>query len=163
MLQTTTRPRLDAATPPAPIQTGLVYACFHCGQTAASLTPWPVDHRNYSPLDDWASHIAYLRLTCGCKNLSRVAKLGDAITPLRFHENVQEFGSWRELVHANVEAVRVAVAYLAASIPEDERKSDPASRVVYGLLAGTLPPEQAIAQIRAMRLSAGQAGEGQHG
>ena len=117
---------------------------------------WPVDHRNYSPLDDWAEHIAYLRLTCGCKDVSRVAKFGDAITPLRFHENVREFGSWRELVYANVKAVREAVAFLAANVPEDARTSDPAARVVYGLLAGTLAPEQAIAQIRAMR-------EGRHG
>jgi hypothetical protein len=163
MLQAMIQPRLDAATPPANIQTGPVYVCFQCGQPVHSLTPWPVDHRNYSPLDDWAEHIAYLRLTCGCQNVSRVAKLGDAITPLRFHENVRDFGSWRECVYANIRAVREAVAFLAANVSEDERTSDPAARVVYGLLAGTLAPEQAIAQIRTMRLSGSQAGEGRHG
>jgi len=146
-----TRPRLDTATSAMPIQIGPVYVCFQCGQTAAGLDPWPINHGNPSPLDDWADHVASLRLTCGCKNASRVAMLGDAITPLCFHENVHGFGSWREFVYANVSRVREAVAFLAASVPENERTNDPAARVVYGLLAGTLAPEQAIARIRAMR------------
>ncbi len=150
MLQTTTRPRLDAATPPTPIQTGPVYACFHCGQTAASLTPWPVDYRNYSPLDDWAEHIAYLRLTCGCQNVNRVARLGDVIIPLEFNNDEKQFPAWRALVDHNIAAVRSALAAIAAAVPPEKRLNDPPTRIVLELLAGLLPPDKAIAQLRGL-------------
>ena len=68
---------MHTSTPP--VQTGPDYRCFTCGVPANGGHYWlPCG----SPLDVWAAHIFYLRLPCGCNH--RVARLGDAITPLVF-------------------------------------------------------------------------------
>jgi hypothetical protein len=62
-----------------PVQFGpaSAYRCFTCGAPAAGGHFWlPC----CSPLDNYADHIYYLRLPCACNH--RVARLGDAITPL---------------------------------------------------------------------------------
>ncbi len=145
MLDTTTLPRLDAAT--LRVQTGPVYHCFQCGQPALGLTHWTPCR---SPLDDWAEHIAYLRLTCGCQNVNRVARLGDVIIPLEFNNDEKQFPAWRALVDHNIAAVRSALAAIAAAVPPEKRVNDPSTRIVMELLAGLLPPDKAIAQLRGL-------------
>ncbi len=145
MLDTTTRPRLDVAA--LLVQTGPVYHCFRCGQPALGLIPWTPCR---SPLDDWAEHIAYLRLTCSCQKASRVARLGDVITPLEFNNDTKQFPAWRALVDHNIAAVRSALTAIAAAVPPNQRVNDPPMRIVMELLAGLLPPDKAVAQIRSL-------------
>lgn len=130
-----------------PIQAGPAYHCFRCGAPAHGLQPWlPCG----SPLDAWADHIAYLKLACACQKASRVARLDGWITPLAFHQDLDAFPSWAAFVDANVQAVRQAVASLAASIADEARALDTPARIVHQLLAGQLPPAEAVAQIRAL-------------
>ena len=137
-------PTLEAA---GPVQSGPPYHCFQCGTPARGCHLWlPCG----SPLDAWAEHIAYLQLTCGCANASRVARLGDWITPLAFHTDRGEFPSWAEFVEGNVQAVRQALERLAAAVPPDALTADAPTRIVRLVLAGQLPPAAAIAQIRAL-------------
>ncbi len=137
-------PTLEAA---GLMQSGPPYHCFKCGIPARGFHLWlPCG----SPLDAWAEHIAYLRLNCGCAQASRMAKLGDWITPLAFYTDRGDFLSWSEFVEANVQAVRQALALLAAAVPADALTADEPTRIVRLVLAGQLPPDAAIAQIRAL-------------
>ncbi|MBI3764147.1 MAG: hypothetical protein HY260_20085 [Chloroflexi bacterium] len=132
----------------APIQTGPIYSCFVCGGAADDLRHWL---RCGSHLDEWAEHIGYLSLPKACvlaRHPQRVARLGKAITPLEFDSNPAT--PFSERILANIAAIRAAVEYLAECIPPDERQHDPASRIIYRLLAGRLPPQAAIAEIRAL-------------
>lgn len=131
------------------VQTGPVYHCFVCGRPARGLRPWPVLPHHPCPLDDWADHVAYLELTCACPHThpscSRVARLGNAITPLAF---VNSDLPDQDRVTTNVTAVRQAVRMIAQVVPLDDWQVDPATRTVFALLAGTLSPESAIRAIR---------------
>ena len=147
MLTQTTTPAIAISA--VPVQRGPVYHCFECGQPAdGQLVLWLTNPASPSPLDDWAAHIAYMRLPC--KHSGRAAKLGDCLTPLSFIDPLTHPGGWRAGVMANVAAVQAALRHIAATIPADERAADPASRIVYTLLAGTLTPEEAIRQIRSI-------------
>ncbi len=86
-----------------PMQTGPVYVCFQCGAPASGGHYWlPCG----SPLDEYAEHIYYLRLPCRCNH--RVARLGDAITPLAF-VHLPDF--WAQIA-ANSAAIEQALAML---------------------------------------------------
>ena len=136
------------ATSHAPIQRGPVYCCFECGGDAdGQPVIWLTNPANPSPIDDWAAHIVYLRLPC--KHSGRAAKLGDCLTPLSFIDPHAHPNGWRAGVRANVAAVQTALAHIAATIPPDET-IDQASRIVYGLLAETISPEEGVRQIRAL-------------
>lgn len=141
-----------------PVQTGPVYHCFVCGQPARGLRPWPVVPLQPCALDDWADHVAYLELTCPCSHThpgcSRVARLGEAITPLAFADDDLPY---QDRVTANVTAVRKAVRLMAQVVPLDDRQTDPARRIVFALLAGTLSPEAAIRAIRELAHAPGPA------
>ncbi|MEK7326808.1 MAG: hypothetical protein AAB217_16310 [Chloroflexota bacterium] len=147
MLTQTTTPAIIISA--APVQRGPVYHCFECGQQAdGQLVTWRTHPSNPSLLDDLAEYIVYMRLPC--KHAGRAAKLGDCLTPLSFIDPHTHPDGWRAGVRANVAAVQTALRYIAATIPADERTVDPASRIVYTLLAGTLTPEEAIRQIRSI-------------
>lgn len=135
---------LEAA---GPVQGGPTYYCFRCGAESGGIHQW-VPCR--SLLDDWAEHIGYLRLSCGCKGASRVAKLGDWITPLSLYTDPAAFPCWSEFAEANVLAVRQAIAHLAAATPAEGLAADAPSRIVHQLLAGQVPPEAAVAEIQAL-------------
>lgn len=86
-----------------PVQTGPDYHCFQCGAPATGGHFWlPCG----SPLDDWAEHIFYLRTRCRCCH--RVARLGDAITPLAF----VRLPDFLAQIATNVAAVEQALAVL---------------------------------------------------
>lgn len=144
----TTLPRLDAAT--LPLQKGPAYTCFRCGLPARGITPWAASLTSPSPLDAWAGHIGYLKLNCSCPAASRVARLGGWITPLAFHTDLSAFPSWEAFVDANVQAVRQAVAAIAAAVPADDLALDAPTRIVHQVLAGLLAPAAAVAEIRAL-------------
>ena len=145
----TAAPTLAQAT--SPIQKGPVYHCFTCGAPALGLRTWAEMPKwdGYSPLDQWGEHIAYLTLpACPASHLHRVAKLENGITPLAFASH--SGSDWPRTVSANIQAVRDALAALAAAIPESERHTphDAAAHIVFSLMAGVMTPGAAIEKIR---------------
>jgi hypothetical protein len=144
----TAAPALAQAT--IPIQTGPVYHCFTCGAPAQGLRTWAEMPKwdGYSPLDEWGHHIAYLILpACPTSHLHRVAKLGDCITPLAFVQHAAH-GERHRTISANIQAIRDALAALAAAIPESGRNTDTAANIVLSLMAGLMTPAAAIEQIQ---------------
>lgn len=128
------------------IQIGPVYHCWTCGAPASGLLGWR-EAMCGAPtfLDDWADHIAYLRLPKSCDQAGhphRVARLGAAITPLRWDEDGP--------VEARVAAIRQALDDLVRQVGPRGAPEDPAASIVYRLLAGVLAPEVAIREIRAL-------------
>jgi hypothetical protein len=135
-----------------PIQTGPVYHCFTCGAVAQGLRTWADLPKwdGYSHPDAWGEHIAYLVLpACPASHIHRVAKLGECVTPLTFVQHTAR-GEWHKTVAANIQAIRDALAALAAAVPESERSAshDPAASIVLSLLAGLMTPAAAMDQIR---------------
>jgi hypothetical protein len=111
-----------------PVQYGPPYRCFRCGAPATIAHGWLVCG---SRLDAWREHIAYLQLTpvgwslrfqpqgvtCSCADVSRVVRVGHAITPLRFNNNQLDFPDWEAMVEHNVQQVAQAVELLMAQAP----------------------------------------------
>ena len=92
-----------------PIQTGpaSAYRCFTCGAPARGGHYWlPCG----SPLDAYAGHIFYLRLPCRCSH--RVARLGEAITPLVF----VRLPDFRARIAANTAAIEQALSVLRHAV-----------------------------------------------
>jgi hypothetical protein len=133
-----------------PLQTGPVYHCFTCGAKARGLVHWKPCN---SALDAWAKHIAYLNIPCACSG--RVARLGDVITPLRFFSDA-DIPDFRARVAANVEAVAAAVQHLVIAAPPADRTMDPVERIVREVLAGLIPPDEAIQRIRSLASAAAE-------
>jgi hypothetical protein len=92
---------------------------------------------NHSPLEAFADHIYYMRLTCG--HNPRCVRLGDAVSPLRpLDRSTQE----------NLACVREGLECLARSVPPDQRDQEPVSKTIYLLVAGRISPRSAIHQLR---------------
>jgi hypothetical protein len=124
-----------------PVQTGPVYHCFACSGPATLF-------QNFRPcgslLDQWSNHIWYLKLACKCN--PRVLRLGDCITPL--------IPSGPDgLTPGDIPLIRAGLEAIARAVRPEDRRIDPATRIVYSLLAGTLAPDQAIEQIQRMVMS----------
>ena len=115
MLVAHTLPLLNASVAVTVVQTGPAYRCPVCGQPVLGLDPWPVNPARPCRLDAWAAHIGYLRRACGCRTQGRVARLGDAITPLEFaYDYCLPF---ERRVEANVRALQAALALIASAAP----------------------------------------------
>ena len=94
-----------------PIQLGPDYACFTCGAPASGGHYWlPCN----SPLDAYSTNIFYLRLPCACCH--RVARLGDAITPLEF----VVLPDYRAQIAANIAAIERALDHTRQALLEPE-------------------------------------------
>lgn len=132
------------------IQVGPVYTCWVCGAPARGLRGFRETIGGPTVLDDWADHIAYLRLPESClrqHHPTRVARLGAAITPLVFHYDSNPYNP--EPVEERIRTIREAIARIAREYgPQGPPAADPAAGIVYRLLAGILAPEQAIREIR---------------
>jgi hypothetical protein len=124
-----------------PVQTGPLYHCFNCGAEgatfAACFTPCG------SALDPWSPYLWYLKLPCGCKNASRVVRLGDCIAPLAA-------GNPGGLTSADIPAIQAAVQAIVRVVPPDRQQFDPVTRTIYNLMAGTITPHEAIADLQAL-------------
>lgn len=128
-----------------PVQTGPLYKCFECG------LPMLVDLRfnqipmggGYSPLDEYQDHIWYATKDCKCQP-QRVVRLGDCIAPL------VPSGPRNTLTPTDIPAIRAALAAIASAVRAEDRTCDPAAKIVYALLTGSLSPEYAIEQIRVL-------------
>jgi len=119
-----------------PIQIGEPFQCWQCGAPDQGGTYLIIDH---SPLETFADHIYYMRLSCG--HNPRCLRLGDAVAPLRpLDRSIQQ----------NLECVRKGLQNLARSVPPDQRNQDPVSKVIYLLVAGRISPQTAINQLRFM-------------
>lgn len=127
--------------PSLPVQTGPDYHCFKCGAKGATLVAyfWPCG----SPLDAWSLYIWYLKLPCGCRHASRVVRLGDCIAPLAISDP-------SGLSPADIPAIQATLKAIACAIPPEQRQRDPATRIVYALLAGSVTPYAAIAELQAL-------------
>ena len=119
------------------------YTCPRCGAAIREILHY-TDNLNprsaWKPLDDYAEHLHYLNCTA-CDKCTRVARLGDAVLPFDWPENVDAEGEARTIAAVLAEIVqRVG----------PQGGTDPAASIVYRLLASTLAPEAAIREIRAL-------------
>ncbi len=140
---------MNMNTTPIPVQTGPLYKCFQCGQpmlVSLHFNQIPMGG-GYSPLDEFQDHIWYVTKDCKCQP-GRVVRLGDCIAPL------VPSGPRNTLTPADIPAIRAALAAIARAVRPEDRRCDPAARVVYLLLAGQMAPDKAIAEIRGMATSA---------
>lgn len=158
---TTTRP--PALLAPPPVQTGPAFHCWQCsapdagGHYSLALT----DPHMPQPLRDYMASVYYMRLACG--HNPRTVRLENAIAPLVF---VTAYGPadnhteplesldgedcadlYDRQVDENAARIRAGLALIIAATSPNERHADPAARIVYGLLAGTIAPAAAIRQI----------------
>ena len=115
---------------PAPVQTGEPFRCWECGSP---------DHGGMflviarSPLQAYADHIYYLRLTCG--HNPRCVRLGDAIAPLPpLDRSIEE----------NLASVRTALTGLVRALPPNTYDQDPVAKIIHLLIAGRIAPQTAI-------------------
>jgi hypothetical protein len=119
-----------------PVQIGEPFHCWECGAIDQGGMFLIIDH---SPLEAYANHVYYMRLTCGHNN--RCVRLGDAIAPLRpLDRSIDE----------NLACVREGLAYLAQAVPPDQQNQEPISKIVHLLVAGRISPQTAINQLRAL-------------
>jgi hypothetical protein len=118
---------------PTQVQIGEPFHCWECSAPDQGGMFLIIDH---SPLEAYANHIYYMRLTCGHNN--RCVRLGDAVAPLRpLDLSIGE----------NLACVRDGLARLAKAVPPDKQNQEPVSKIVYLLLAGRISPQSAINQL----------------
>lgn len=110
---------------------------FHCWECAAIDQGGMYLIIRQSPLERYAEHIYYLRLSC--RHNPRCVRLGDAILPLPPLDGTLE---------DNLAMVRSRLAALAAALAPAERSPEPVTRLVYQLLASRISPNQAIQQLQ---------------
>ena len=125
-----------------PTQVGPPWRCFECGAPASRLacyTEYTPAAAVPKPLDAWGAHIWYL-LGLTCNHSPRVARLGNAITPLVTYTD--DDNSER---HA-IARVREALAAIAAAHGPNSQR-DPAAAIVWQLVAGAITPTDAIREI----------------
>ncbi len=116
------------------VQIGEPFHCWECGASDQGGTYLIIDH---SPLEAFADHIYYMRLTCG--HNPRCVRLGDAVAPLRpLDRSIPE----------NLAVVRESLDNLARSVPPDQRDQEPVSKTIYLLVAGRISPHTAINRLR---------------
>ncbi len=117
---------------------------YHCPECWATVDAAHVlrysDYLNpraiWKPLDDYARHLDYINCpTCG--TCTRVARIGSAILPLDWPEDVDAAGEARIMAEA--------LAFLVNHVPE--ANEDRAARIVWRLLARQITPAAAIRAI----------------
>jgi len=126
------------------IQTGEPYHCPNCGAAIRNVlryTTYSSPREPRKPLDDFGEHLNYLSCD-NCHQCTRVARMGSAILPFEWPARVTSEGEARTIQAALTEIIR--------QVGPQGGSQDPAASIVYRLLAGTLAPEAAISQIRAI-------------
>jgi len=130
------------------IQTGPVYHCPQCGAACKGVNSAEQAHAPFGgvPLwmQDWADHVAYLDRPARCRRErhfgARVVRLGAAILSVDWPDRAPD--------EDKIAAIRQALDRIAHEIGPQGAPHDPAASIVYRLLAGVLPPQRAIADIR---------------
>jgi len=137
------------------VQTGPAYVCPGCGK--------PVDFArwsngvcmqpawNNSVSREWEGYVFYMRHVDrqdkSCEEKLRFARLGDCITPVVFTSEVEE-PNYDKRINKNIAEIRAALDVIAKAVRPEDRKNDTASKVVYGLMAGTMTPDAALSMLR---------------
>jgi hypothetical protein len=137
------------------VQTGPAYVCPACGK--------PIDFARWSngvcmqpawnnPASrEWEAYVYYMQHTDrqdkACKEVLRFVRLGDCITPVVF-TTAEEMPNYIKRINKNIDEVRAALAEIAKAVRPEDRENDAASKVVYGLMAGTLTPDAALSMLR---------------
>ena len=145
------------------VQTGPPWHCFECGAPATRLACYDEflpPNAIPKPVDRWGAHIWYLYLPAACRqagHVARVARLGDAITPLMLYDPSAPRATGKiEMIEREEQAIariREALARIAAAHGPNPQ-ADPTAAIVWKLIAGAITPEAAIAEIREMTQSA---------
>lgn len=126
----------------AAIQTGPVYRCWVCGRPARRIIPFREAMGGTTLLDKYADYIGYLDLDEHCRKAghpSRVARLGNAITPLVFPE--------RSSLEERIRAIQEAVECLTCWSTREETVQDRIIRLLYLVHVGAVLPEEAFQDI----------------
>lgn len=127
-------------------QIGPPWHCFECGAEVEDIDcylKYLSKKGTAKPLDTWGEHIWYLRLPAPCRQAGhtvRVARLGDAITPLITYED----GRGEDQAIANVREALATIAAVHGANPS----TDPAAKIVYRLVAGAITPGAAVEEVR---------------
>jgi len=138
------------------VQTGPDYVCPGCGKPI-DFSCWS-DGRYLQPewnniiSRDWEKYVFYMHhVDRGgdkmCKQNLRVVRLGDCITPVVFMSEA-EMPNYDERINEAVRRIRAALTEIAQAVRPEDRQNDLASKVVYGLMAGTLTPDMALDMLR---------------
>lgn len=137
------------------VQTGPAYVCPGCGK--------PIDFTRWSngvymqpnwnnPVSrEWEGYVYYMHhvdrgeeKTC---NPLRFVRLGDCIAPVVLTSET-EMPNYIQRINQNVREIRAALDEIAKAVRPEDRKNDVASKVVYGLMAGTMTPDAALSMLR---------------
>ncbi|MEK7441605.1 MAG: hypothetical protein AABZ78_12465 [Chloroflexota bacterium] len=138
------------------VQTGPAYVCPVCGKpidfarwsNGAYMQPnW-----NNAVSREWEAYVYYMRhVDRGeektCKEALRFVRLGDCITPIVFTPE-EETPNYNKRINEDVRRIRAALDVIAKAVRPEDQKNDVASKVVYGLLAGTMTPDAALEMLR---------------
>jgi hypothetical protein len=134
------------------IQRGPLYQCFTCGLPATLRASFAEGARRFraagygpSPLDEWGQHLWYFRKQCQCQPV-RVVRLGDCVMPLVPSDP-------EGLSPTDIPAIRAGLEAIARAVLPEDRCVDPATRIVYSLLAGVMTPDDAVQQIHRLGAS----------
>jgi len=136
-------------------QIGPPFYCFECNAPASRIvcyTTFLPPRTIPKPVDAWGAHIWYLYLPADCQAAGHrgcVARLGDAITPLVLYDDHGRIKTRTEALKCEEQAIRRVREALAAiaTMHGPNPQADPATAIVYKLVAGVLPPQAAIAGI----------------
>jgi hypothetical protein len=82
-----------------------------------------------------------------CGEVLRFVRLGDCITQLVLSSE-EAVSNYDERINKNVAEIRAALDEIAKAVRPEDRENDPASKVVYGLMAGTMTPDAALSMLR---------------
>lgn len=127
-----------------PIQTGPIYRCWTCGRPVARIIGFREAMGGPTLLDKYADYIGYLDLDRACKEAghpARVARLGNAITPLVFPEPSS--------LEERIRAIQQAVEHLASRrvLRGTATVQDRIAHILYLVHIGTISPEEALRDI----------------
>jgi len=118
------------------VQTGEPFHCWQCDATDQGGTFLITNH---SPLEAYADHIYYMRLSC--KHNNRCIRLGDVIAPLPPLDRT---------IEENLASIRKGLAYMARAVPPNHQNQDPIAKIVYLLVAGRISPQTAINRLQSL-------------
>jgi len=137
------------------VQTGPAYVCPGCGKPI-DFTQWSngvymQPNWNNAVSREWEQYVYYMHHADHgeegtCKPL-RFVRLGDCITPVVLTSET-EMPNYAERINQNVREIRAALDEIAKAVRPEDRENDAASKVVYGLMAGTMTPDAALSMLR---------------
>ena len=137
------------------VQTGPAYVCPGCGKPI-DFTQWSngaymQPNWNNAVSRQWEGYVYYMHHADhgeeGTCNPLRFVRLGDCITPVMFTSE-SEMPKYDERINQNVREIRAALDEIAKAVRPEDRENDVASKVVYGLMAGTMTPDAALSMLR---------------